>query len=286
MVLIKVDLPQPFGPRIATCSPAPMRSVMSWSTRLSPSITETCWKASKAGAEFISREYTASMRHSGLVLLLVSFCPLAFGQLDSNSITVSVSRNASLQPDQAIFGVTVQSGLGTGLDDVIAALQGSGITAANFSGVSTQEQLSGTFGSVTQPPQLTLLWVFTLPVPLTKTKDTVASLTTLQQSIAKANAGLTLSFSIAGTQVSQQLAQSQTCSLPGLIADATAQAQSLAAAGGLYLGAITAMSSATSNVASSPQGLVISGAYVSAFSSALTAPPPCAITVKFVATRF
>ena len=34
MVLIRVDLPQPFGPRIATCSPAPMLSVMSWSTRL------------------------------------------------------------------------------------------------------------------------------------------------------------------------------------------------------------------------------------------------------------
>ena len=49
MVLIRVDLPQPFGPRIATCSPAPMLSVMSWSTCLSPSITETRWKANRGG---------------------------------------------------------------------------------------------------------------------------------------------------------------------------------------------------------------------------------------------
>jgi hypothetical protein len=41
MVLINVDLPQPFGPRIATCSPAPILSVMSWSTLVLPSITET-----------------------------------------------------------------------------------------------------------------------------------------------------------------------------------------------------------------------------------------------------
>jgi uncharacterized protein YggE len=207
--------------------------------------------------------------------------------LDTNSITVTASRNASLQPDQAIFGVTVQSGINTSLDDVVAALQGAGITAANFSGVSTLQQgtiIAGGFATSTSP---TLQWVFALPVPLTKTKDTVASLTTLQQNIAKANNGLTLSFNIAGTQVSSQLAQSQTCSLSGLIADATAQAQSLAAAGGLYLGAIVAISGSTANVVSSTPPIYISSpGYVSTVSSSFVAPPPCAITVKFVATRF
>jgi hypothetical protein len=55
------------------------------------------------------------------------FCSLAFGQIDSNSITVTASNNVSLQPDQAVFGTTVQSGINTGLDDVLMALQGSGI---------------------------------------------------------------------------------------------------------------------------------------------------------------
>src|ERR1700677_2540011 len=69
MVLIKVDLPQPFGPRIATCSPAPMLSVMSWSTCLSPSITLIRLKANRAGVSesglnsvFTVREYTS--RHA------------------------------------------------------------------------------------------------------------------------------------------------------------------------------------------------------------------------------
>jgi uncharacterized protein YggE len=203
------------------------------------------------------------------IVLPLLFGSVAFGQLDSNSITVSASNNATLQPDQAIFSVSVQSGISTGLDDVLTALQGSGITLANFSGVSTQ----GQFGSTTLPggqlPPPSLLWTFNLPVPLTNTKATVASLTTLQQTLAMQNSGLTLSFSIVGTQVSQQLAQSQTCSLSALLTSATTQAQSLAAAGGLTLGSILAMSSSTSNVASSP--------YATA--------PPCTITVKFNVTR-
>lgn len=266
MVLIKVDLPHPFGPRMATCSPAPILSVMSSSTRFSPSMTETCWKASKAGASvFIVREYTASMRKSGWVFILLSFCPLAFGQLDSNSITVSASNNATLQPDQAIFSVSVQSGFNTGLDDVLAALQGSGITAANFSQLGTVQNYNN--GATTS----SLQWYFSLPAPLANTKATVATLTTLQQNIAMANNGLTLSFSIAGTQISQQLAQSQTCSLASLVMAATTQAQSLAASGSFTLGSILALSSSISNVGTAATSNGV--------------PAPCAITVKFNVTR-
>jgi len=224
------------------------------------------------------------MRKSGLVFVLVSFCPLAFGQLDSNSITVSVSSSANLQPDQAVFSVTVVSSITSGLDDVLAALQGSGITAANFTGVSTQVQ-SIAILSASLPPTLapTIGWTFSLPVSLTNTKATIATLTTVQQNIAKLNNGMTLSFNIVGTQVSQQLAQSQTCSLAGLIASATTQAQSLANASSLTLGSILALSSATSSVGSATQGIVEVGAFVSTLSSAI--PPPCAVTVKFNVTR-
>ena len=220
------------------------------------------------------------MCKSALVVVPLLFCSLAFGQLDSNSITVTASRNVSLQPDQAIFGVTVQAGISTSLDEIVVALQGSGITAANLSSVTTPSQytINGT-----QPTPM-LQWTFSVPVSLTKTKDTVATLTALQQSITKLNNGMTLSFYIAGTQVSQQLAQSQTCSIPALVADATAQAQTMAAAGGLTLGAIVAMSSATPNLVASPQAVFASGPYVSAISSSLA--PPCVITVKFNTTRY
>jgi uncharacterized protein YggE len=195
--------------------------------------------------------------------------------LDSNSITVSASNSVTLQPDQAVFSLSVTSSFSSGLDDVLAALQGSGITAANLSGVTTQNEIavisSGPGGQI-PPPMLT--WSFTLTGPLTNTKATVASLTTLQQNIAKANNGLTLSFSVIGTQVSQQLAQSQTCSISALLTSATTQAQALASAGGVTLGAILALSSSTSNVVVAP-----SNPYSS------PTPPPCAITVKFNVTR-
>ena len=204
------------------------------------------------------------MPKSSLVFLLLSSCSLAFGQLGANSITVSASNSASLQPDDATFSVSVQSGLTTGFDDVVMALQGSGITAANLSSVNTEQQYAN--GS---PSGLALQWTFSLPVPLTNTKTTVASLTALEQTIGAQNSGLTLSFSIVGTQVSPQLAQSQTCSLSNLIASATAQAQGIAAAAGVTLGPINAISSSTSNVVANP--------YASA--------PPCTITVTFGVTR-
>jgi len=154
--------------------------------------------------------------------------------------------------------------MNTGLSDVLNALQGSGITAANFSSLSTFETImSGAFSSST------LQWTFNLPVSLTNTQATVASLNTLQQKIANLKNGLALLFNITGTQISQQLAQSQTCSFSGLIASATTQAQSLAAAGGVTLGSIVAMSSSTSNVGASP------------FPTA----PPCAVTVTFGVVR-
>jgi hypothetical protein len=208
------------------------------------------------------------MRKSVLVFLPLLCCSLAFGQLESNSITVSASNNTNLQPDQAIISVNVQSGTNVGLDDVLTALQGSGITVANFSGVSTSQQTFTCAGG-SLSPNFALQWTFSLPVPLANTKATAASLTTLQQTIAKQNNGLTLSFSITGTQISQQLAQSQTCSLLALITSATTQAQSLAAAGGLTLGSILALSSSTSNFVASP--------YATA--------PACAVTVKFNVTR-
>ncbi|HEX5227364.1 MAG TPA: SIMPL domain-containing protein [Bryobacteraceae bacterium] len=221
------------------------------------------------------------MRKAVFFLLAAVCCPLAFGQLDSNSITVTATNNVALQPDQAVFAVSVTSPLTAGLDDVLAALAGSGITAANFSGVSTQSTISiignpGLLPGTLPAPMLT--WTFTLTGPLANTKATVASLTTLEQNIAKGKNGLALSFSIAGTQVSQQLAQSQTCSYSDLVASATTQAQALATAGGVTLGSILALSSATGNVASGPGYVNLVGFVLPNAASA-----PCAITVKFAA---
>jgi uncharacterized protein YggE len=217
------------------------------------------------------------MRKGVLVCMMMFSSSLVFGQLDSNSITVNASRSTNLQPDQAVFAVTVQSGLSTSLDDVIAALQGSGITTSNFSSVRSLDSFT-IIPPVSQPTS-GLAWDFTLAAPLSKTKDTVASLASLQQSLAQGKSGLKLSFGVQGTRVSAQLLQSQTCSLADLVSDARAQAQKMADAAGLTLGSILALSSATSS-----SGGVVIAALTGLLTDAYA--PPCALTVKFAVTRF
>jgi Protein of unknown function (DUF541) len=200
---------------------------------------------------------------------------LAFAQLDSNSVTVTASRNVNLQPDQTVFSVQVSSGLTTSLDDIIAALQGSSIGIGNFSGVSTAPQY---FAGTGMQPQPMLDWTFTLPVSLSKMKDTTATLANLQQTIPQKNSGLALSFYVQGIQVSQQLQQSQTCAYTDLLADARAQAQKLATATGLGVGAILALSSATSTTVAN--GVALTGFPYTSYS------PVCSMTVKFALGRF
>src|SRR5713101_3059846 len=54
MVLMSVDLPQPFGPRMQTCSPAAICTVTSSNAARSPRMTVICLRESRGGeAEFI-----------------------------------------------------------------------------------------------------------------------------------------------------------------------------------------------------------------------------------------
>jgi hypothetical protein len=214
------------------------------------------------------------MRKLLLIPAFLVFLSLAFGQVDSNSITVTASRNnASAQPDQAVFNVQVNSGLDKSLDDIIVALQGSGITSANFQGLSAFFPSGGT-GTGTMPPPQSLDWSFQLAAPLAKVKDTITTLSSLQAKIAGQNNGLGLSFSIQGTQSS---AQPQACSLADLITNARTQAQNLADGAGVYVGNILAMSSSTT-------GVVSAVGLASALLGASVAP--CTLTVKFALLRY
>lgn len=194
-----------------------------------------------------------------LALALLVCAPLALAQLDSNSVTVSASRNTNQPPDQAIFGVYVDSDLHAALIDILAPLQGSGITIANFSAVNTVRKYDPKGGA---PLPAMLEWAFRVPMDLSKTKDIVKQLTALQQSLAQQNNGLTLTFNLQGTQMSPQLEQSQVCVISDLISEARVSAQRLANAAGLGIGNVLAMSSQTSDVST------------------------CSLTVKFALGRF
>src|SRR5260370_23433977 len=96
------------------------------------------------------------------VLILVLLCRfVAVGQV-TNSVTVNVSRNPNLQPDQIVLAVVVDSGLDVSRDQVLAALQGSGITLANFQNLRTMQQYSTSSRSC----QSLREWPSSLPTPL------------------------------------------------------------------------------------------------------------------------
>jgi hypothetical protein len=205
--------------------------------------------------------YTPIMIERVFILALFS-CALVSGQVTSNSVTVNVSRNANLQPDQIVLDIEVSAGPAATLDQVLAALQGFGLTQANFSGLS-----SG--------PGQQVSWGFSLPVAFSDLKSTVAQLSALQTAIAQTNPGLSMSFSVRGTQVSQQSQQSVSCAAADLMADALARAQNMAAAAGQPLAGILSMSSAST--AANP---------VSGIFSTPTYQPVCSLTATFALGAF
>jgi uncharacterized protein YggE len=197
----------------------------------------------------------------------------AFAQLETNTLTISATRQINLQPDQAVFAIGVNSSTSESLDQVVAALSALSITAADLSSVDNWDPS-------------TLQWSFTLATPLTSLTATIASLTKLEQTIGQNDSGLSLTFSINGTQVSPQSQQSQPCSTSDLIADATTQAQKIAAASGLTLGPLLKLSNAQAN---QPSTAVLAYYAVGGLSGFLLGPGPqpmtCSLSVQFQLTR-
>jgi len=207
-------------------------------------------------------------RWNSCALTLV-FSSFAFAQLDSNSVTVTVSRTPSLQPDQAVFAVSVTADPSAALTDVLNAVQPAGLSVANFANVATVTTYVDN-GSGNPQSQVQTQWSFQLLVPLTSIKGTIATLSALQKSVMQNNPTWSVTFGLGGTQVSQQLAQSQPCDQAGLISDARTQAQSLAAAGGRVVGVILGLlTNVPSTIGSSPNLFPVSN-----FAN-------CVATVKF-----
>lgn len=199
-----------------------------------------------------------------VILSLLPCIALVYGQSAPNSITVTASRSSTVQPDQVVFAVNVYAAITNTMSDVLAAVQSVGITATNFSTVTTVEQYSASDQLYVSSVQ----WTFSLTAPFANMKSTVAALNGLQLSVAQNNNGLSVSFSVQGTQVSAQAQQAQACPVSGLISDARTQAQTIASASSMTVGAILAMSSSVSTA--SPVG----------FGSAIQLPA-CSLTVKF-----
>src|SRR5215472_2976887 len=172
------------------------------------------------------------MRQLSLAIWLAA-ASLGAAELDSNTVTVSATRTLNAQPDQAVFIVNLLASPDAGLDDVLARLNGSGITAAQLSSVSTQYG-SAVPGGAMAPNSL---WTFTVTVSFSKMKDTVTALAQAASSLGSIQGSRILTFSVVGTQNSPDRLASQPCPMTALISDARRQADSMAAAAGMRAGA-------------------------------------------------
>ena len=168
------------------------------------------------------------MRRIFFTLLALALPVAAFAQLDDDTITVTASRTSNLQPDELSVGVSVNAPATSTLDDVVAVLSGTGITARNLASTSNVQTFY-------PQPQLSAQWNFTTTVPIAKASGLLATLAKLVQ--APAMPGTTgVSFYVQGTQVSAALQAANPCAYTTLVSDAQRQAQALAAAAGVAIG--------------------------------------------------
>jgi hypothetical protein len=201
------------------------------------------------------------MSRSISIFLCILSASFAFGQLDSNSVTVTASRNLNLQPDLALFSVNVSADSSATLNDILTAIQPIGVTIADLSDVRT----SNTTGN-----QVGLEWTFMLAAPLGTLKDTNAMLVRFANTIGNSNKNFALgfSFSLQGSAFSKQLQQSQPCVIADLVSDARTRAQGMANAAGRTLSGVLAVSGMTAPV----NGPAFTTSAVS---------QNCSVTVKF-----
>ena len=103
-------------------------------------------------------------------LLLISVLPL-LAQISNNTVTVTASQSSTAQPVEAVFSVTVASGVDKSLDQIVAAVSGVGITAANLVTVNTAGDGFVTTIGALPPGFLGPQWIFQLVVPFSKLKE-------------------------------------------------------------------------------------------------------------------
>ena len=175
-----------------------------------------------------------------ITLILMAAAVVSAADLDNNTLTVTATRTLNIQPDQALVSVNLVVARDAGLDDVLAKLNGTGITAANLTSVS---QVLGSTAAAGGPYSE---WMFSVQVPFSNLKSTLAALIQAQASLGQISGSNALSYYISGTQVSADAQAAQPCPFTALVSDARRQADTMAAAAGMRTGAITTVSDGTS----------------------------------------
>jgi hypothetical protein len=109
-----------------------------------------------------------------IAILLLASAAGALAQLDDDTLTITSTRTISLTPDQAVVNIYLSGPVGGGLEAAVAALQGSGVTAADLASIGTSP--NGDDQSVQ--------WVFNRTVSFSQLGTTLAALDSLRRRMA------------------------------------------------------------------------------------------------------
>jgi hypothetical protein len=200
-----------------------------------------------------------------LAALLLACAALACAQLDDNTLTVTVTRTVTAQPDQATLGLNVTTPATAGLDEVLAAFAGLNLAATDLTYFNTLGQ--------------SLNWQFSKTLPFSGLKDALAALAATQTTY-------TFSYYVQG-QSSQGAQQSAAlCPIPTLLSSAQTQAQQIASAVGVRLGPIVSMARGSATAVAAwfdPNTAVIPVSIVSLLYRPVpvSTAPGCTLTVQF-----
>jgi uncharacterized protein YggE len=206
------------------------------------------------------------------LLAVLAAAPLFAQPLDSNSVTVTASRQIDLTADQVVLTLTVTSGLDANQDDVDAALRNAGIPA-QFARVGMDSDAGK------------LTWTYTLAAPLADLKKTAAALKTAQQTMAGSQSAFALRFGVSGVQASAAQQAAVKCPQSALIAAARQQAQQLTDAAGVVLGPLLSVADAPYQVGATWFNTTVIAAFLFVPQYAVS-PVTCSVTVKFGLSRY
>jgi uncharacterized protein YggE len=182
-------------------------------------------------------------------LLAICWGMLVGQAIESNTITVTVSKNLSLPPEQVTLDILVSSDATATLDDAQAFLRNAGVTGATFRAVAnTAAVSSGIIIPVITPlpvlpstlPVASVRWEFELTEPIGKLTATVAALSKVTPP-GPAGKFLSATFSVTNLFASDAtIADARRKALPDLIAAAQQKAKSIADAAGFSVGPVLA----------------------------------------------
>lgn len=176
------------------------------------------------------------MRRLVVLVALCSIC--AFAQTALDGITTSASKTITLLPDSAVFTVDVTSASGTTVDQAVAWIKDTGITATNLVGAGTTQDYQPVPPGA--PPSLRMVHEFQITVPYARVKEMSDKLRAATTVVADAGGSLSYGLNLSASDDALQLARQRI--LPDLIAELKRRADTLAGAAGLQVGSIQSIS--------------------------------------------